>query len=142
MKVTGVIQAGGRSTRMGGQPKALIELGGRPIIARVLAALAPAVDDVLLVTNTPELYAFLALPMVGDVYRDHGALGGIYSGLKATAGQAARTVACDMPFLHPDVVRLGASRAGSRSPGSSRVCASSRSSSPRSPPSAIRRSRS
>src|SRR5262245_64002612 len=83
MKVTGVIQAGGRSTRMGGQPKALIELGGRPIIARVLAALAPAVDDVLLVTNTPELYAFLLLPMVGDVYPDHGALGGIYSGLEA-----------------------------------------------------------
>ena len=37
MKVTGVIQAGGLSTRMG-RPKALIELGGRPIIARVLAA--------------------------------------------------------------------------------------------------------
>src|SRR5215510_12326344 len=110
MKVTGVIQAGGRSTRMGGQPKALIELGGRPIIARVLAALAPAVDDVLLVTNTPELYAFLGLPMVGDVYPDHGALGGIYSGLEAAAGQAALTVACDMPFLHPDVVRLVAAR--------------------------------
>ena len=83
MKVTGVIQAGGRSTRMGGRPKALIELGGRPIIARVLAALAPAVDDLLVVTNTPDLYAFLELPMVPDVYPDHGSLGGIYSGLKA-----------------------------------------------------------
>src|SRR5499426_4073354 len=111
MKVTGIIQAGGRSTRMGGQPKALIELGGRPIIARVLAALAPAVDDVLLVTNTPELYAFLGLPMVGDVYPDHGALGGIYSGLEA-AGEIAFTVACDMPFLHPEVVRLVVGRAG------------------------------
>ena len=112
MKVTGVIQAGGQSARMGGRPKALIELGGRPIIARVLAALAPAVDDVLVVTNTPELYAFLELPMVGDVYRDHGPLGGIYSGLKAAVGHAALTVACDMPFLHPDVVKLVASRAG------------------------------
>ena len=91
---------------MGGQPKALIELGGRPIIARVLAALAPAVDEVLLVTNTPDLYAFLELPMVGDVHRDQGPLGGIYSGLEAAAGQAALTVACDMPFLHPDVLRL------------------------------------
>ena len=35
MKVTGVIQAGGRSTRMGGRPKALIELGGSRIIERV-----------------------------------------------------------------------------------------------------------
>jgi len=112
MKVTGVIQAGGRSERMGGRPKALIELGGRPIIERVLAALAPTFDDVLVVTNTPELYAYLGLPMVGDVYPDQGSLGGIYSGLKAAAGQAAFTVACDMPFLHPDVVKLVASRAG------------------------------
>ena len=111
MKVTGVIQAGGRSERMGGRPKALIELGGRRIIERVLAALVPALDEVLLVTNTPELYAFLGLPMVGDVYPDHGSLGGIYSGLKAAAGQAAFTVACDMPFLHPDIVKLVASRA-------------------------------
>jgi molybdopterin-guanine dinucleotide biosynthesis protein A len=112
VKVSGVIQAGGRSARMGGRPKALIELGGRPIIERVLAALAPAVDDVLVVTNTPELYAFLELPMVGDVYPDHGSLGGIYSGLEAAGGAAALTVACDMPFLHPDVVKLVAARAG------------------------------
>ncbi|HYS17830.1 MAG TPA: molybdenum cofactor guanylyltransferase [Candidatus Binatia bacterium] len=112
MRITGVIQAGGRSTRMGGQPKALIELGGRPIIERVLEALAPAVDDVLIVTNTPELYAFLGLPMVGDVYPEHGSLGGIYTGLKAAAGQVAFTVACDMPFLHPEVVRLVVARAG------------------------------
>jgi molybdopterin-guanine dinucleotide biosynthesis protein A len=111
MRVTGVIQAGGKSTRMGGRPKALLELGGRRIVERVLAALAPAVDDVLVVTNTPELYAFLGLPMVADVYPDHGSLGGIYSGLKAARGQAAFTVACDMPFLHPDVVKLVAGRA-------------------------------
>jgi molybdopterin-guanine dinucleotide biosynthesis protein A len=112
MKVTGVIQAGGRSTRMGGRPKALIELGGCRIIERVLAALIAVVDDVLLVTNTPELYAFLKLPMVADVYPDRGSLGGIYSGLKAASGEAAFTVACDMPFLHPDVVRLVVARAG------------------------------
>jgi molybdopterin-guanine dinucleotide biosynthesis protein A len=112
VKISGVIQAGGHSVRMGGRPKALIELGGRPIIARVLAALAPAVDEMLLVTNTPELYTFLALPMVGDLYADHGSLGGIYSGLKAVSGTAALVVACDMPFLHPDVVKLVASRAG------------------------------
>jgi molybdopterin-guanine dinucleotide biosynthesis protein A len=89
-----------------------MQLGGRRIIERVLAALTPVVDDVMLVTNTPELYAFLGLPMVGDVYPDHGSLGGIYSGLKAASGDAAFTVACDMPFLHPDIVRLVVERAG------------------------------
>jgi len=110
--VTGVIQAGGKSTRMGGQPKALLELGGRRIIERVLDAIAPVVDDVLVVTNTPELYAFLGLPMVADVYPDHGSLGGIFSGLTAATGDAAFTVACDMPFLHRDVARLVVARAG------------------------------
>jgi molybdopterin-guanine dinucleotide biosynthesis protein A len=64
------------------------------------------------VTNTPDLYASLGLPMVADVYPDAGALGGIYSGLKAAPGEAAFTVACDMPFLHPAVVRLVVARAG------------------------------
>ncbi|PYM91779.1 MAG: molybdenum cofactor guanylyltransferase [Candidatus Rokuibacteriota bacterium] len=112
MKVTGVIQAGGKSMRMGGRPKALIELGGRRIIERVRDVLLPLVHDALIVTNTPDLYEFLGLPMVADVYPDHGSLGGIYSGLKAAPGDTAFTVACDMPFLHPDVVRLVVARAG------------------------------
>ena len=112
MNVTGVIQAGGKSTRMGGSPKALLELNGRRIIERVADVVASIVGDVLVVTNTPDLYAFLDLPMVGDVHPDHGSLGGIYSGLHAAAGDAVFTVACDMPFLHPDVVRLVVSRAG------------------------------
>ena len=112
MRVTGVIQAGGKSTRMGGEPKALLELGGRRIVERVLDAVRPVVDDVLIVTNTPALYGFLGVPMVADVYPDHGSLGGIFSGLSAAAGDAAFTVACDMPFLHPDVARLVIGRAG------------------------------
>jgi len=97
---------------MGGRPKALLELGGRRIIERVLDVVAPAVDDVLLVTNTPELYADLGIAMVGDVLPDHGSLGGIYSGLKAASGDYAFTVACDMPFLHREIIRLVTGRAG------------------------------
>ena len=112
MTITGVIQAGGKSTRMGGNPKALIELGGKRIIERVVEALSSVLSDLLIVTGTPDLYAFLGLPMVPDVFPDHGSLGGIYSGLRAARGDAAFTVACDMPFLHPEVVRLVVSRAG------------------------------
>ena len=112
MRVTGVVQAGGQSTRMGGRPKALLELGGRRIIERVLDAMTAVVDDVLIVTNTPDLYGFLGLPMVPDAYPGHGSLGGIYTGLAAAGGDAAFTVACDMPFLHPEVIRLVVARAG------------------------------
>jgi molybdopterin-guanine dinucleotide biosynthesis protein A len=112
MRVTGVIQAGGKSVRMGGEPKALLELGGRSLIERVLDAVVPVVDDVLIVTNTPALYAFLGVPMIPDAYPDHGSLGGIFSGLAAASGDAAFTVACDMPFLHPPVARLVLAHAG------------------------------
>ena len=111
MRITGVIQAGGRSTRMGGRPKALMELGGRRIIDRVADVVREVADDVLIVTNTPELYASLDLPMVPDAFPDHGSLGGIYSGLRAAAGDAAFTVACDMPFLMAEVARLVTERA-------------------------------
>jgi molybdopterin-guanine dinucleotide biosynthesis protein A len=112
MRITGVIQAGGRSTRMGGRPKALMELGGRRIIDRVADVVREVAADVLIVTNTPELYASLDLPMVPDAFPDHGSLGGIYSGLRAAAGDAAFTVACDMPFLMTEVARLVTGRAG------------------------------
>ena len=112
MAVTGVIQAGGKSTRMGGEPKALVELGGQRIIERAVDVLGSVLSDLLIVTNTPELYAFLGLPMVPDVFPDHGSLGGIYSGLKAAKGDGAFTVACDMPFLKAEVVRLIVSHAG------------------------------
>ncbi len=112
MIITGVIQAGGKSTRMGGDPKALMELGGRRIVERVLDVMRQVAERVLLVTNTPDLYAYLGLPMVPDVFPEGGSLGGIYSGLRAAPGDAAFTVACDMPFLSAAVARLVVGRAG------------------------------
>src|SRR5262249_15068433 len=70
MSVTGVIQAGGRSTRMGGTPKALMDVGGRRIIDRVVEVVRGVTTDLLLVTNTPDLYADLGVRMVGDAYPD------------------------------------------------------------------------
>jgi molybdopterin-guanine dinucleotide biosynthesis protein A len=97
---------------MGGDPKALMELGGRPIVARVLDVVRQVTERVLLVTNTPDLYAFLGLPMVPDVFPEGGSLGGIYSGLRAAPGDVTFTVACDMPFLSAPVARLVLARAG------------------------------
>jgi len=97
---------------MGGTPKALCELGGRRLIERVVGVVREVADDVLVVTNTPDLYRFLDLPMVPDVFVDGGSLGGIYSGLVAASGDVAFTVACDMPFLRTEVARLVLARAG------------------------------
>jgi molybdenum cofactor guanylyltransferase len=110
-RVSGVILAGGKSRRMGGTPKALLPFGDRPLIDHIAETLRSVLSDCLIVTNTPELYRFLGLPMVGDVFPDGGSLGGIYSGLRAASGDAALCVACDMPFLSAPLVAHLAGRA-------------------------------
>src|SRR5262245_57973855 len=112
VRVSGVILAGGKSRRMGGSPKALLPFGGRPLIEQIAETLRSVLPDCLVVTNTPELYTSLGLPMVGDVFPEGGSLGGIYSGLRAAEGDAALCVACDMPFLSARLVAYLALRAG------------------------------
>ena len=102
--VTGVILAGGKSSRMG-QNKALMSLGGYRLIERVVGVLQQVFPTLLLVTNTPEDYAPLGVTMVGDVYSDKGSLGGIYSALYHAQTPYSFVVACDMPFLQAAVIR-------------------------------------
>ena len=78
--VTRVILAGGKSTRMG-QNKALMTLGGTRLVDRVITVMREVFHDLLMVTNTPDLYADLDIPMVRDVWPDKGSLGGIYSAI-------------------------------------------------------------
>ena len=56
-----------------GKNKALMLLDGRRLIDRVVAVLREVFADLLIVTNSPDLYADLQLPMVGDVYPGKGA---------------------------------------------------------------------
>lgn len=102
--ITGVILAGGKSDRMG-KNKALMLLDGRRLIDLVIAVLREVFADLLIVTNRPELYADLQLPIVGDVYPDKGALGGIYSAIYHAPTPYCFVVACDMPFLNTAVIR-------------------------------------
>lgn len=102
--VSGIVLAGGRSSRLG-MDKSLINVNGRPLIAQVVATLASLSDEVIIVTNSPEKYRHLGAKLVGDVYPGKGALGGIYSGLKAAAHTHSLVVACDMPFLNLALLR-------------------------------------
>ena len=102
--VSCIILAGGRSSRLGVE-KAFLEIGGRPIIERVVERMTMLGDEVILVTNNPEQFAYLGLCMVGDVQPGQGALGGLYSGLLAVNNDYSVVVACDMPFLNLNLLR-------------------------------------
>jgi molybdenum cofactor guanylyltransferase len=89
---------------MGRINKALLEVGGRSIVAQVAETLKGLFTEVLLITNSPEDFRFLGLPMFGDRIPDHGSLGGLYTGLSVCSGDYGFLVACDMPFLRQDVI--------------------------------------
>lgn len=102
--ITGVILAGGKSSRMG-HNKALLSLGSQRLIERVVQVMHNVFPELLLVTNTPEVYTDLGIPMVGDVFVDKGSLGGIYSAIYHVTTPYCLVVACDMPFLNAAVLR-------------------------------------
>ena len=102
--VTGVVLAGGRSSRYG-ENKALIKIEGVPLIERVLNTMGSVFHHVIIITNTPNEYAHLQFPMVEDIIKGLGPLGGIYTGLKAISDPKGFFVACDMPLLNPDLIR-------------------------------------
>lgn len=110
MHVTGVILAGGKSRRMG-RDKAFLPFGPGILIERVIDVLRQVTDELLLITNTPERYARFALPMAGDVIPESGSLGGIYSGLMHANTGYSLMLACDMPFVKPDFLRMLCERA-------------------------------
>jgi molybdopterin-guanine dinucleotide biosynthesis protein A len=102
--ISGAILAGGKSSRMG-QNKAFMSLGGHRLIDRVVHVLKDIFAELFLVTNTPDLYADLGMPMVSDVFPEKGALGGIYSAVYHASAPYCFVVACDMPFLQATVIR-------------------------------------
>jgi molybdenum cofactor guanylyltransferase len=101
---------------MGGQDKGLVELAGRPMIAHVLAALGPQVDQVIINANRNlDRYAAFGWPVVAD--EDSGFLGplaGLAAGMKAATTPLVLTAPCDSPLLPRDLVDRLLCRAGER----------------------------
>jgi molybdopterin-guanine dinucleotide biosynthesis protein A len=101
--VTGVILAGGASSRFGSN-KALASYRSLPLIQHVAQTLEKLFPRRLVVTNTPTSYEFLGWPMVGDIYPSCGPLGGIHAALSTIKTPRAFIVGCDMPLLNTDLI--------------------------------------
>lgn len=97
----GAIIAGGRSTRYGSS-KALAEVGGAPIVLRVVRALTAAGTEPVGITANEDVARIANLRARPDEIPDLGALGGIHTALRWAVEErraGALAVACDMPFL-------------------------------------------
>jgi molybdenum cofactor guanylyltransferase len=118
--ILGVILAGGRSRRFGGGDKALANLDGQSMLARVIARFRPQVGLLVLnVNGDAGRFADFGIETISD--RENPELGPL-SGVLAAMDWAAEhardvtliaTVSADVPFLPDDLVaRLDAARNG------------------------------
>jgi len=96
------ILAGGKSTRMG-TDKAFLEYEGRTLLARVLD-LASSVSSGVWIVGSKEKFAPFA-PVVEDVFRDCGPLGGIHAALLTSTTELNMVLAVDMPFVSSEFLQ-------------------------------------
>jgi molybdopterin-guanine dinucleotide biosynthesis protein A len=119
--VVGILLAGGKSSRMGGGDKCLRPLGGKPILAHIMARLRPQVADMIINANEDaQRFAAFGLPVVADSVSGHaGPLAGIQTGLawiraNRPDSEYGVTVAADTPFFPEDMVQRFIAERGNR----------------------------
>lgn len=108
--ISGLILAGGRSTRMGGRDKGLQILDRQPMITHIIERLQPQVGRLLINANqNQEAYELFGLPIIADVISNFvGPLAGLHAGLSYCSTPYLLSVPCDCPFLPTDLAsRLG-----------------------------------
>lgn len=95
--ITGIILAGGRSTRMG-EDKGLVKIDGKPLFQRIAERLDPMVSKILINSNQNQHLYGQHFEVIPDMTQDYsGPLAGMLAGLKAATTQWALFVPCDVP---------------------------------------------
>ncbi len=100
--ITAIILAGGKSSRMK-TDKGLLLFNGKMLVEHVIGSLKKITDQIIIITQN-EAYKQFGYPCFGDVIKDKGALGGIYTGLVHSTTQKNLVVGCDMPFLSEHIL--------------------------------------
>jgi molybdopterin-guanine dinucleotide biosynthesis protein A len=88
-----------------GQDKALLPLNGQPMIQHIAATMQSVVAPVCIVSDRTEPYRFLNLPVIPDLVKDAGPIGGIHAALTTLGAPAVLTAGCDTPFLSTPLFR-------------------------------------
>jgi len=102
--MTGIILAGGKNSRMGTK-KSFLTINGVRLIDKILDVYQDIFAEIIIVTNDSLAYTeFFATTVVTDIYKEKGALGGIYTGLFFASHNYSFVAACDMPFLSKDFI--------------------------------------
>ena len=100
--ITGIILAGGKSSRMG-TDKGILELNGRKMVDYVIKALTPNVDEIIIIANNKN-YNNLGYKVYRDIIKNCGPMGGIYTGLMKSKTKNNMLVCCDIPNISSIII--------------------------------------
>ena len=98
MEVTGIILAGGKSSRMG-QDKGLLDLGGRKLVEIAAANLSQICSGIIISSNN-SVYQQFGYRVIPDVHKDIGPMGGLFSALSASKTRFNIVLSVDLPFVN------------------------------------------
>lgn len=101
---TGIILAGGQSSRMGFD-KQFLKINNRRIIDDLTYKLEKEFEEIIIVTNKPGQYQGSKHRIVTDIIVGKGPLSGIHVGLKESSSNYAFVIGCDMPNVNIDYIR-------------------------------------
>ncbi|MFD2726331.1 molybdenum cofactor guanylyltransferase [Hyunsoonleella rubra] len=104
INITGIILAGGKSSRMGSD-KGLLKLNEKPFVQYSIDALKPLVSEILIVSDNTD-YDVFGLKRIEDEIKDAGPVSGIYSGLEASKTDYNLVLSCDIPMISAEVLKL------------------------------------
>lgn len=108
---TAVILAGGRSRRMGFDKQLLeIDHSHKYLAVYLAEKLLDEFQEVLVVTNTPELYEGIPVRTCSDIYPGKGPISGIHSAFCHCDSEFIFAMACDMTQFSPEYARYQAER--------------------------------
>lgn len=95
--ITGIILAGGKSSRMGSD-KGFLKLNDKRFVLYSIEALKPLVSEILIVSDN-ENYDTFGYKRIEDIIKHSGPVAGIYSGLKASKTEYNLILSCDIPLI-------------------------------------------
>lgn len=98
-----IILAGGKSSRFG-ENKAFIDINGLPLIEHTFNLLNKIFEKVCISANSHSQYSFFNAPIITDIFKDCGPMGGIHAALKGSSSFETFFAACDMPFLKKEII--------------------------------------
>ena len=103
-KITAIILAGGKSSRMG-EDKGMLKINNISMVEMIIKTVTPMVSKIIIISNNQEYLKFNT-DVFPDLIKNKGPVGGIYTGLNYTKTGTNIVLSCDTPFVSQSLLKL------------------------------------